>query len=200
MAKAVFHIGLHKTGTTFLQRDVFPAMEGLHTYVYYHPLWELFKARDAERVVVSCERLSGNPFGGKWSDQGKTYAKNIGKMFPESKCIIGFRRHDALIRSLYKQYLHQGWAASLDELFHPEGSGTIGLEDLRFRARIEYCEQYFSEVFVYTQEELRDNLGGFLESLSQFLGTPPPPKRKTLIRQGETSGSAQESKFSCFER
>ena len=94
-------------------------------------------------------------------------------MFPEAKCIIGFRKHDALVRSLYKQHLHEGWSASLDELFHPDGSGKIGLEDLYFRERIELCGQHFADVLVYTQEELRDNLNGFLKRVSQFLDTPP---------------------------
>ena len=168
----VFHIGLHKTGTTFLQQNVFPNMEGVHTYVYYNPLWELFSSDEEAQTIVSCERLSGDPFRGAWADQGKTYVRNIARMFPEAKCIIGFRKHDALVRSLYKQYLHSGWSASPDELFHPDGSGKISLEDLYFRDRIELCEQHFADVLVYTQEELRDNLNGFLRRLSQFLGTP----------------------------
>lgn len=171
-SRVAFHIGLHKTGTTFLQRNVFPAMDGVHSYAYYNPLWELFNRNGDEHVIITCERLSGGPFNGEWADQGKTYLRNIGQMFPDAACIVGFRRHDALVRSLYKQYLHEGWAASPDELFHPDESGTIRLEDLHFRKRIEQREQHFAGVFVYTQEELRDNLNGFLKDLREFLGTP----------------------------
>lgn len=66
----------------------------------------------------------------------------------------------------------RGGALSPEEFFHPDGSGTINLDDLYFRKRIEQCDQHFSDVFVYTQEELRDNLTGFLNDLSRFLGTP----------------------------
>ena len=198
MPPVTFHIGLHKTGTTFLQRNVFPVMEGIHSYVYYHPLWDLFSAREDEHMIVSCERLSGSPFSGSWANQGATYVENIGRMFPEAKCIIGFRKHDALVRSLYKQYLHEGSTASPDELFHPDGSGKIGFEDLQFRRRIEQCDQHFADVFVYTQEELRDNLGGFLKDLSQFLGTPPPSQPTKSTRQSATSECEHKSKFNCF--
>ena len=156
-------------------------------------------------MIVSCERLSGSPFSGSWANQGATYVENIGRMFPEAKCIIGFRKHDALVRSLYKQYLHEGSTASPDELFHPDGSGKIGFEDLQFRRRIEQCDQHFADVFVYTQEELRDNLGGFLKDLSQFLGTPPPRSQrnqpdKAQRRSANTRASSTASHFEPCER
>ena len=195
MAKTIFHIGLHKTGTTFLQKNVFPFLYGIHAHIYYQPLWNLFEFD--KKVIVSCERFSGHPFSGKWSEEFATYVKNIGSMFPGAKCIVGFRRHDMILRSLYKLYLHRGSYKNVETVFDPDGSGLITPIDLCFQKRIEQCEQHFADVFVYTQEELRDNLGSFLNRLSQFLGTPPPSQPTKSTRQSETSECEHKSKFNC---
>jgi len=31
----VFHLGLHKTGTTFLQQEIFPKLSGVNYKVYF---------------------------------------------------------------------------------------------------------------------------------------------------------------------
>ena len=174
MAKAVFHLGLHKTGTTFLQQAVFPELDGFHLVRQMQDVRQLFSAAPEDRLLVTHEWLSGNPFEGSWLKEFKAYVRGISRFFPDSSCILGFRRHDQLLRSLYKQYLHEGGTRNVTELFAPDGSGRIHPNELFFEQRLSFVQDHFSDVFVYTQEGLRDDFGSFLESLLQFLEAEAP--------------------------
>lgn len=166
-----FHVGLHKTGTTFLQQAVFPVLGDLHLVLQMQDVRHLFKARPDQQILVTHEGLSGHPFQGAWKEEFDTYMHGISRLFPESKCIIGFRRHDRLVRSLYKQYLQEGGTQEPDFLFAVDGSGLIQPEELLFRDRLDVARRCFSDVFVYTQEGLRTDFEANLRGLATFLGT-----------------------------
>lgn len=119
---------------------------------------------------MSYELLSGHPWGGGWLSEFKTNTRAIGMSWPQAGCMIGFRRHDQLVASLYKQYLHEGHTGEPHVLFSSDGSGLISPADLCFQRRIDIVEQHFSEVFVYTQEEMKYNFSNFFRRFAQFLG------------------------------
>jgi hypothetical protein len=169
MPKAVFHIGLHKTGTTFLQQAVFPELDEFHLVRQMQDVRQLFSISPKDRLLVTHEGLSENPFEGSWRREFKMYVRGISRFFSDSTCILGFRRHDRLVRSLYKQYLHEGGTRDVTELFAPDGSGRIHPDESFFEQRLSFAQEHFSDVFVYTQEGLREDLGGFLKGLIDFL-------------------------------
>lgn len=102
------------------------------------------------------------------------YVRGISRFFPRSTCILGFRRHDRLVRSLYKQYLHEGGTRDVTALFALDGSGRIHPDELFFEQRLSFAQEHFSDVFVYTQEGLREDLDGFLKGLIDFLESEEP--------------------------
>jgi len=163
----VFHIGLHKTGTTFLQRAVFPKLDGIH--VVDQDIRKLFNSPRENRLLVTHEGLSGDPFEGAWWKEFKMYVRGISRLFPGSECILGFRRHDEMILSLYKQYLHEGGTRDVTELFALDGTGRIHPDELFFENRLEFAREHFSDVLVYTQNELRQDLTYFLKRVTEFL-------------------------------
>lgn len=166
-SNTVFHIGLHKTGTTFLQHDVFPKIEGVS--FISNGVYELLTSPPENKKLVSCELLCGHPWRGGWFEEFRENVENIGEVHPESKCIIGFRRHDKLVKSLYKQYLHEGNTGGVDKFFSPDGTGLMSPADLGFRRRLELIEKHFAGMLVYTQEELKNNFKEFLRRLGKFL-------------------------------
>ena len=168
-----FHIGLHKTGTTFLQQAVFPELDGFHLVRQMQDVRQLFSASPEDRLLVTHEGLSGNPLEGSWWKEFKMYVRGISRFFPESTCILGFRRHDRLVRSLYKQYLHEGGTHGVSELFALDGTGRIHPDELFFEQRLAFAQEHFSDVFVYTQD-LREDFGGFLKRLIHFLEIEAP--------------------------
>jgi len=62
MGKVVFHVGLHMTGTTFLQRKVFLNIKEIELFVEGNKKWYAdTKLSDGKINVISNENLS---FGG----------------------------------------------------------------------------------------------------------------------------------------
>lgn len=165
------HIGLHKTGTSYLQRVIFPKFENLH---YLHGARELRSlVRDNPGrgpVLISDESLSGTFLGGHWLEEFERNMRAVARLFGDPAVIIGFRRHDDLLLSFYKQYLHRGGTGEVSHLFDPfGGGGLLREEELFFRSRIELLDRLFSRVFVCTREELRDRPMKLISDLEAFL-------------------------------
>ena len=179
MSDFFVHIGLPKTGTTFLQKAVFPEVSNV-TYIRRKDnLRTLVRSPPRGKILISDEAFSGNPLNGCWTNE---FAQNVQMMqvvFNAPAVIIGFRRHGSLLISLYKQYLQEGGTGTINDLFDPfTNTGVIKTHELHFRRRLEYLDRHFTRIFVYTQEELYTNLGGFLSDLATFmdLSIPSPGK------------------------
>lgn len=126
------HIGLHRTGTTYLQHHVFPRIEGA-TYVeqgaqtdwvnriIYEPgaSWNAGARRvqliqlvgEGPAPIISSERLSGTPFD-FYADQERIAAR-LAAVAPEARILLTIRRQDTLIASLYKLYVMAGGTYTL---------------------------------------------------------------------------------------
>ncbi len=174
--QTIFHVGLHKTATTFLQRRVFP---GLTEVAFVPPparVRTVLPAAESQgTLLVSDEGISGIPYERDWFGQFRVNMAGLAHMFPEAGIIIGFRAHADLISSIYRQYLHEGGTEDIRAVFDPERSGSLlQPADLSFSARLELLGRLFGDrVFVYTQEEIRDNLPRFIRDLRTFLRVPP---------------------------
>ncbi|MBO0663019.1 sulfotransferase [Jiella sp. MQZ9-1] len=138
-APMLIHIGYHKTGSTFLQTQVFSSSgrgfymdpDRSRTEIVRDIVWpdvfdfdpaaarqrylpSLGEAREAgATLVLSHERLSGYPGNGGF-DRRQT-ADRLAATFPEAKILIVLREQRALLRSMYSQYVTDGGDASIDE-------------------------------------------------------------------------------------
>lgn len=129
------HVGLHKTGTTWVQQQIFQAGSNEHFRysedrtllrgVWAQPDYGDFDpalARDQIMqglqgspdfpVVLSDEILSGLPFHSRFG-QG-VIMERIAHTFPQAKILITVREQTSLIYSAYGHYLRGGHTASLD--------------------------------------------------------------------------------------
>ncbi|WP_340118800.1 hypothetical protein [Pelagibius sp. 7325] len=174
-----FHVGLHKTATTYLQRLVFPRWAGIK-YLRYRNIEYFLRLSDSEKYLISCEGLSGGTFARL--DDRLRGLRRLAAMFPGSHAIIGLRPHGGFVASLYSQYLRYGGSAPFEAFFSldgPQENVVWRREDLSFRALIEQLETAFGEApFVFQMSELKTNRDGLMADLSAFLGTPggPPPE------------------------
>lgn len=128
--RIVVHVGLAKTGTTYLQRHVFPAIEGIH----FVPMASYFLGtalRDAIRVdpmrhvdeiraefqfylstfdeplvLISDEALTTF-----WIHENslEMTASFLQKVFPTAEIVVTLREQVAILRSLYLQSFRGGW-------------------------------------------------------------------------------------------
>jgi sulfotransferase family protein len=143
MPAVLIHIGYHKTGTNWLQRELFDKAATGYRWLgkrpETHPVWGLVADHalefDAAKVrgdlesrlqkaekrgllpVVSLERLSGHPFSG--GHDSSQIAERLKQVFPDSRVLAVIREQRTMIVSTYKQYVKAGGACSLPEFLDP---------------------------------------------------------------------------------
>ncbi len=138
-ANLLIHVGLHKTGTTWLQDRVFVnnklgfdspwgpmASPAVAEFMLVDPLSFDAKATlarlgpdvDASRAkgyipVLSHEGLSSRPVRGTY--YAPTVAGRLHEVFPNARIVIGIREQKGMILSLYRQFVRNGGVYSLKQ-------------------------------------------------------------------------------------
>lgn len=172
-----FHVGLHKTASTYLQRFVFPRWPGIK-YLRYRNIEYFLRLAETEKYLISSEGLSGATFAAL--DERLRGLARLAEMFPGANAIIGFRPHGGFVASLYSQYLRYGGDAPFEDFFSldgPQDQVVWRRDDLSFRSLIECLETSFGKPpFVFQMGELRTNRDGLLSDLAGFFGVPGTPR------------------------
>jgi hypothetical protein len=137
--RVLVHVGYHKTGSNWLQRELFDKASAGYRWLgkrpATHPVWRLVADRALEfdsvevrrdfeplllkaeerglQPVVSLERLSGHPFSG--GHDSSQIAERLSTVLPDSRILIVVREQHAVIVSTYKQYVKAGGACTLPQ-------------------------------------------------------------------------------------
>lgn len=135
-AEILFHVGFHKTGTTWMQRRVFvpkrdflPAMSHAEVRdlitgpnrLLYDPeparshIAKTQSSRSSAteaQVVISSELMCGNPFSG--NRELVDFAHRIQEIGLPTKILITVREQVSMIVATYAQYIKRGGTFSLD--------------------------------------------------------------------------------------
>ena len=156
-----FHVGLAKTGTTFLQYRVFPKFQGIR-YI------QRTKYRRAIRII----RKSRDPrifLSNEFDLQFETEMKKFGAAFPDTTPIIVFRRQDSYIASQYRRFVKNGFRGSFKDFFDLEhDKGFFKKRDLEFMRYIRILEEnYRPRPIVMFYDHLRDDPKGFVTELAE---------------------------------
>ncbi|MBD3414015.1 MAG: hypothetical protein GF421_06265 [Candidatus Aminicenantes bacterium] len=164
--KIFFHVGLAKTGTTYLQHKFFPKLKGIkyiqRTQYRNFKYVRIIKKTDFDKYLISNE----------FDRQLKKEVTNIASVFPQAKIIIVLRRHDSWIASQYKRRIKNGYSFSFNEFIDLENDqGFWKQKDLCFYPMLQMIERAFqSKPLVLFYHELREDPYLFLEKISNFLG------------------------------
>ncbi len=167
--KIIVHIGLHKTGTTFIQNEIYPRLDSITTIRAWHSHRFIINSDFDKKILFTDEGISGNPFGGNYSAEFNSNIKKIKYLYDDPKIIFGIRKHEGFLCSLYKQYLHQKGHEEFSHLFNTFNTGLLKTDDLLFRKKIGVLKKEFSNVFIYSQESLKKRPQDFINSLIDFL-------------------------------
>lgn len=134
------HIGLHKTGSSLLQRSVFPYLSN-EDIVYFgrpyrskkHFIEDIAWSR-GERLLISSETFSGRLLDSYRED--KSYLQlqlsgieRLSAAFPFARILVGVRPHGSWILSCYKHYLKYGGSRELSRFFNLEAKAFMKPED-----------------------------------------------------------------------
>jgi len=204
MENIILHIGLHKTGTSSLQRHYFPACKNLNllttripeVYEFIHMItkkdpiyfdkkiaYELIRNKLSHEypTLISNEMLSGPPYSGVIEaglDHRSPIILNLRNVFPNAKVIIVLRRQDGLARSFYRQYLKSGGTKRIRRFYGMEGKHRLPLmsrDRFLFLPYIDLIKSSFpSGVSIMLFEEMVADQATFLSKIINFIGVANP--------------------------
>ena len=152
-SQLVFHGGMHKAGSTFLQKAVFPNLkETIYIGRYPNkPLSKLFVEKNSEILIWSDEALIGRLVDIYAGDRNHTWVEadifNIEKLkilHPDSKLILCFREPSAWLPSIYKHFLKYGGTLNSYDFF----SKVIDINDLKIEPRIKAAKSIYGNDFL----------------------------------------------------
>lgn len=147
MPKKIIHIGLHKTGTTYLQRCVFPYLPGYvcltRPYTQFNRAFNRLQHADdscydeselkteleafrGSNLIISDEALSGKQI--TFSDINKSMiARRLANACPDAEILLLLRDQVDNIASQYSSYVKMGGYLKMSEFIHiPRGNYTYG--------------------------------------------------------------------------
>ena len=196
MTAPLIHIGYHKTGTSWLQRELFPRAD-----LGYRPVSISVADTDFVHVndldfdparyradyapvlaaaaagggvpVISHERLSGNPHSGGYDSM--RLAQRLHDVFPDARVMLVIREQRAMILSSYAQYVRVGGGCTLDDYLFPANATRqpmFSFDHFKYHRLIECYRRLFGadRVLVLPFEQLRADPRGFVRAVAAFSG------------------------------
>lgn len=170
MNQLTLHIGLHKTGTSFLQYVLFPKIDGVEIYRGYSPVRRIMRMDPDKKIILSDESFSGDPLKSGYSEAFEKNIKRLKLLFGDPNIVLGIRNQQSLVLSIYKQYLQQKGYKSIEYLFNTQNTGILKHDDLLLYPRIKVLKENFSRVFTFDQKALLNKPDEFINALTKFLG------------------------------
>ena len=160
----IFHVGLGKVASTYLQHRFFPVLTGIE-YIptnRYKSSRERIQSMEGDRFLVSRE------FDRQLERELKWFTEKI----PSPKVIVIFRRHGSWVASQYRRYVKNGW--------HWDFSKFINLEDddgfwkkieLNYQRKIELIKSHTgNEPLILFHDDLKKDPVNFFDRIAHFAG------------------------------
>jgi hypothetical protein len=185
--KVFYHVGLGKTGTTFLQDLVFPKIENLYYLKrsWYKKAKKVVDRTDHHTFLVSLE------FDQQFEHEVGLFCKN----FPNATPIVVFRRHDSYIASQYRRFVKNGFCGPFTAFFDLEkDQGFFKKKELDYARHILYLENHFTQkplVLIY--DDLKNEPKAFIQRLVDAMGGTLDFS-KVSLRSHHTSYNEQQLK------
>ncbi len=161
-----FHVGLAKTGTTYLQHTFFPILKDIkyiqRTKYRDFKYAKIIRTTDYDRYLISNE----------FDRQFYREISNIASVFPDAKIIIVLRRHDKWIASQYRRRIKNGYAFSFKEFLDlDKDKGFWKQKDMYFYPMLQAIEETFaSRPLILFHQQLQDDPYAFMDTFAAFVG------------------------------
>ena len=158
-----FHVGLGKTGSTFLQDRFFPWLMNIDYLPRnrFHHVQSFIADHPSSTILVSRE----------FDQQLEVEARKFAESFPEAWPIIVLRRPDSYIASQYRRAVKNGFRGNFKNFFDLDhDKGHFKQSDLKYDEQIITLSQLFSQpVTVFFYEDMKADLTGYLETWQRLL-------------------------------
>src|SRR5581483_486195 len=179
-----FHIGLHKTGTTWLQNAFFPRLSNVRAVRArrVEKLQRLLAEPNPEILLISHEGLGGTI--SLYRSPGSLFNRlrrslEVIQAEPCDGILVGFREQQAWINSAYFE------KAKSNEVSAEAYLNQYSPDELTWCKVLECVQTSSVPVFPFLYEELNHSPHEFAADLCGFLGTELPPDVGEILRRRE---------------
>lgn len=161
--KIFFHVGLSKTGSTFLQQQIFPKLKGIH----YVPTVKYRKALDLIPKITTDKVLVSREFDQQFEQEIKKFSTE----YPDAYPIIVFREPGSWAVSNYKRFVKNGHPISFTEFIDiQKDEGLFKIQDFTYSRYLELLDKHFAQKpLVLLYEDLRQNPQEFIQRIADYL-------------------------------
>lgn len=163
-AQVFFHLGFPKTGSTFLQRRIFPYMPKIHFFKKHHfRKYKKIKPEKGKKYFFTYEK----------DVDIRQEMDRIKEKFPENSYIIlVFRPHYKWIVSKYKNYIRKFGYLSFNKYFSPtENDCHLKIGPDFYSSTADYATKLFpGRILLLNYEELKRSPESFIRKIYNFLG------------------------------
>ncbi|NOZ36150.1 MAG: hypothetical protein GXO80_12750 [Chlorobi bacterium] len=146
-----FHVGLAKTGSTFLQNRFFHKLKGIryiHTSKFYR-YNSIIKQSNENQLLFSRE------FDRQFFDE----TLKIAEKYPYAKIIIVLRSNEKWIASQYRRYVKNGGSRSFENFINIKtNKGIWKIEEALFLPKLKFLTRHFNNPpLILFYEEFKEN-------------------------------------------
>ncbi len=198
--KVYIHIGLPRTGTTWLQKKVFPKLTDVKLFTKYNTthnrLNPLFCNLKSEKInLISTESLSG--FTGLMKDKKNMVnrfekAKILKKIYPNASIILVLRDKNGWTKSMYKRYIHKSYR---DFATFNEYKESIDEYDLDFESYVILLKSLFDDVLVLDFNLLKNDNRRFVKEICDFMDIEVPKYSIKKINKSKSFKDIKKREF-----
>jgi len=211
------HIGMQRTGSTFLQYSVFSQSDEINLVDFDKKNNELLGNKKIKNILTNIEKydikfileminkrlkndkinlISEENINCKmFSKQDNRFVKleKLKEVFPNAKIIFGTRKKDDLIVSWYTKYVMNGGIYNFNKYLEK----IVNINKFNFQPYIKSLFEYYGNknVFIYDLNELKSNKEDFLNNLCNFIGVNVP---KYTDKKINVSYTLNQIKLSLF--
>lgn len=195
-----FHVGFAKTGSTFLQKCVFPNIKGIHypsptDREIFNFLWNVTNFKDKNDVfpyldeskmnLISFEGISGSMWGKKSYEYESL--NWITQSFPNAKMIFFTREYDSLVKSIYKHFIRSGGTLDYESFINE----YISEERYKFKKYIKTLHSMFNEVLILKYEDFKSDKNKIISQIVDFVGGELNGYEDKMINVGITENQVK---------
>jgi hypothetical protein len=166
--QVVIHLGLPKTGTTFLQKAIFSNFPDIN---YIERNFNLkTKIQTNKLNLISEEGLSGSYYRTINNEDNRfDIANKLKLLFPNAKILLGIREQNKWIRSMYSQAVREGCPHSFNKWYELINKNFLDVDKY-----VKYLKNLFSDVYIFNFEELKNNREYTIKNICDFIGLDVP--------------------------
>lgn len=199
----IIHIGLIKTGSTYLQNFIFPHLSKtifINGHENFTSQWQDQVLKNNEHILISDENFSGKawkkenyysraiPIDYRPSMVFERNVKFLKQCFPNATIFIFFRRHGDLVISMYRQFIKNRGTLLLHEFYGKEK--IIQPTWLSYENKIQILRRYFDDTYFIDYSDFQKYGDRFIIDFFQqefdikFEGRMNTPKRTNVGMKG----------------